>query len=121
MPEEKKRFQWWPVICAVLLLSLAAAVGLIETVGRRGTLVGQCERLREGMSHEQVTEIVGPHVEMDFFVLTDGPAEVGIWFDHDNRYLARKSDLSIEDAGFGWWRVRRWAEQAYTAIHGPRR
>ena len=121
MSDAKKRFSWWLPLCAVLAVLLTAAFGLIETVGRRGTLVGQNERLRAGMSHEQVTEIVGPHLEADFLVLQDGPAEVGIWFDRQNGHLRQKSALEVADAPFGWWHIRRWTEQAYAALHGQRR
>src|SRR5579885_1863223 len=45
MPEEKKRFPWWLVVCALVCVIGAALLGFIETVGRRGTIVGRYERL----------------------------------------------------------------------------
>jgi hypothetical protein len=133
MAQEKKRFRWWlflcAAVCAVLLVPLAAALGLIETVGRRGTLAGRYERIQEGMSRTDVVRILGqPPI---IFQRTDsmpepaqhwdeGPVLVAVWFDEKNRVRV-KSIGHFAGEIFVWWHVRRWAEKAYTAIHGPRR
>ena len=64
---------------------------------------------------------------------TDGAVDVIIVFSQDNGYQGQwliddhrqwpmddRRALVGRDAD-AWWHVRRWAEQAYTAIHGPRR
>ena len=128
MAEAKKRFPWWLVVCAALLVPLAAALGLIETVGRRGTLVGRYERLKEGMSKEEIRAILGaPQArlsiapsEMNAWVWDDGPAKVSVWLDHHGDVLY-SPHLTVENLPPTVWRVRRWAERAYSAIHDPRR
>jgi len=189
MAEGKKRFRWWLLVGAVLLAIFAAALGLIETVGRRGTIVGRYERLlapsplqwvadrayRRGsdvhVTERQVVDILGPHasrqdavtrlwsgdafpeIAKDHFgalpeepqlkgplppnprekfgsgipeppanILRweDGPVEVLVSFKHRTGWLEYKV-LRLRSDRFTWWHVRRWAEQAYTAIHGPRR
>jgi len=59
MPEEKKPFPWWLAVSATLLVPLAAALGFIEAVGRQGTLAGRWQHIKEGMSKEEITAIVG--------------------------------------------------------------
>lgn len=81
MPETQKRFPYRLLVCSVVLVILAAAIGLIETVGRRGTIVGRYERLRaptylqtlaggadmEGfdlnMSESEVLAVLGPYTD----------------------------------------------------------
>lgn len=57
---------------------------------------------------------------------TEGPVEVTLGFGVDERpgrqvciVFAKK--LHVTNTCFSAWHVRRWAEQAWTAIHGPRR
>jgi hypothetical protein len=32
-----------------------------------------------------------------------------------------RKEINVDHAHLTWWHVRRWAEQAWTAVHGPRR
>jgi hypothetical protein len=167
MAEEKKRFPWWLVATAALLL-VAAVLGFIETVGWRGTIVGRYERIQDGMSEAEALSILGPgdpvfepselsntqneqiewnlahpgtyvgyHVKWQ-----EGPARVLVifvapspaapavltsreWFgwppqDHYDFKVMVKIFRMTNDIAPAW-DLRRWAEQAYTAIHGPRR
>jgi hypothetical protein len=59
MAEEKKRFPWWWLACAVLLVIFAAVMGFIETVGRQGTIVGRYEQIHPEMSRREVYAILG--------------------------------------------------------------
>jgi hypothetical protein len=127
MPDEKNRFPWW--LLAVAGLPLAAVLGFIETVGRQGTLVGRFELVRTGMSFVEVVDALGscPCVldDRDQYWLDD-PVDVklrfeGKWRLDPNDWHVLDKRLRVNGAGSTWWRIRRWAEQAYTAIHGPRR
>jgi hypothetical protein len=131
MADEKKRFPWWLVVCAVLLVPLAAVVGLIETVGRQGTIVGRCERVKPGMLDTEARAILGPPDEEDSHVFgvygsvwREGPIVVIVQWEQWNqfapRYVYDASCWVVSGRSDPWWHVRRWAEQAYTAIHGPR-
>jgi hypothetical protein len=147
MAEAQKRFPWRLLAGAVVLVPLAAVIGLIEAVGRQGTLAGRGERLEEGMSLQEVrsalgidfdTSHQGGHRESDGWVETkewsEGPAHVITVFrvpEVPGRFLSRlgsgndwklrSSEVHIDGSASWLWHVRRWAEQAYTAIHGPRR
>jgi hypothetical protein len=137
MAEEKKRFGWWLVLCAVLAVLLAAVLGLVETVGRQGTIVGRFQRIEKGMAMPDVVAVLGvssstasrPRFWGEW---KEGPVKVTITLScietHADKTLDRYPHYAVEGkylefqanpAAF-WW-VRRWAEQAYTAIHGPRR
>ena len=127
MPEEKKRFPWWLAAGAVLLAIVAAALGLIETVGREGTIVNRYDRIVEGMPRTEALRILGSPRAVpcagNLAVWKEGPLCVVVEFEDDNRTKAK--DLVVlhpEDTDlYISWHFRRWAEQAYTAIHGPRR
>jgi hypothetical protein len=156
MAEEKKRFPWRLVVCAAVLVPVAAVLGFIETVGRQGTILGRSEEVKDGMSREQVHRILGTpsisHVDAEWFdgrVIVDtddqwfdGPVSVDVEFwknEVSHRTLLIRSDPDYDYADnywnrgpvhhWGpytrthrvWWNIRRWAEQAYTAVHGPRR
>jgi hypothetical protein len=83
-------------------------------------------------THMQVWPPVTPlPVITKSYIWRDGPAEArlvmmrqyrgrykGDWSDD---WVVGQADLQVDNAPFGSWHVRRWAEQAYTAIHGPRR
>ena len=152
MAEEKKRFPWWLVVCAAVLLLLGAVVGFIETVGRQGTIVGRYDRLTKGMSYADIISVLGRDPDEEFldaaeleqhgnacpYSWREGPAELWIVVEArlifmrdptdprsviwtvERQNLLRKS-LYLDCNHLTWWHVRRWAEQAYTAIHGPRR
>ena len=61
----------------------------------------------------------------------DGPAEARLIMmrerggryqgDWSDKWVVGQTELQVDSMPFGLWRIRRWAEQAYTAIHGPRR
>jgi len=61
----------------------------------------------------------------------DGPAEARLVMmrryrgrykgDWSDEWVVGQAELQVDSVPFGSWRLRRWAEQAYTAIHGPRR
>ena len=58
----------------------------------------------------------------------EGPAHVWVEFDDGNWTIqdrwerrAFRTASEVDSRRFTLWQVRRWAEQAYTAIHGPRR
>jgi hypothetical protein len=145
MPEAKKRFPWWLIVCAALFVLLAAVVGFIETVGRQGTIIGRSERIKPGMPEAEVEKILGPSaffgryswpgttIEVPVALDRDGPFQVEVDFESVHRPFDWKdlhvSGIELEaypiEKGeyftLGWFRVRRWAEQAYTAIHRPRR
>ena len=53
MADERKRFPWWLIACAALLVPLAAVVGFIETLGRHGSVVQNYELVKEGMSQPE--------------------------------------------------------------------
>jgi hypothetical protein len=149
MAEVKKRFPWWLILCAAVLVPLAAVTGLIETVGRRGTLVGRLDQIdkwgTEWMDEDEFLRILGPPTETgpgrhcfsgEWGVnhrWQDGPASLLVFasrlrlnrgkacgligrkdFENEDGHVTVSRDVIL-------WRVRRWAEQAYTAIHGPRR
>jgi hypothetical protein len=138
MAEEKKRFPWWLVVCAVVAVLLAAVIGFIETVGRRGTPADRYERVgkgiltKAGMVKEDIVAILGAPTKIEngskrgeICVWQDGPAEIRVCFSHtrDDEWEAIWSRFD-EDGAYRrsvTWRIRRWAEQAYTAIHGRRR
>ena len=140
MAEEKKRFPWWLVVCAALLVPLAAVIGLIETVGRQGTVVGRYGRIYEGMLEPETLAVLGPPDITDF--ACSGPVQMYCWregptivwvviteehlagwqSDHNRtRRTLTFKQLTMEKGVFVLWHLRRWAEQAYTAIHGPSR
>jgi hypothetical protein len=52
----------------------------------------------------------------------EGPVEVTVVFTRFDRarWFLNYKDLRLNSERFTWWHVRRWAEKAYTAIHGPR-
>jgi hypothetical protein len=52
--------------------------------------------------------------------VSDGPATVSFDFEPWEPRRVFDKHCSIEQ-GLTFWHIRRWAEQAYTAIHGPRR
>jgi hypothetical protein len=58
----------------------------------------------------------------------DGPVDVKLRFEgwsilhpDPNDWHVRDKRLRVNGAGPTWWQARRWAEQAYMAIHGPHR
>jgi hypothetical protein len=53
----------------------------------------------------------------------EGPVEVIVVFTRFGigQSLLDYKDLRLNSERFTWWHVRRWAEKAWTAIHGPRR
>jgi hypothetical protein len=144
MAEEKKPFPWWLVAWVVVLAILGTALGFIETVGRRGTLVGRYERIHEAMAASKALAILGPpditgsrHPDpaysgpVQMYCWHEGPAAVWIAIVEDQTIGWREDDgrtprfvdakrLTMEKDVSVIWHVRRWAEQAYTAIHGPR-
>ena len=126
MAEEKKRFPWRLWAGTLVALLLAAVVGFIETVGRRGTVVGRYERIHVGMSRGRVDQILSHDFPtensgwLEFW--NDGPLSLCLTF-RDDRVIDKSLESSFTQTtnSRAWWHVRRWAEQAYTAIHGPRR
>jgi hypothetical protein len=144
MAEEKKRFLWWLWAGAMALAIFAHVFGFIETVGRRGTLGDRYEQIEVGMRYDRVLRILGTPdgvelggqfaatAELYYPYWREGPDEVSmevsfnrtVWTGHGYRTdteprVERK--LSRINRRFSPWYIRRWAEQAYTAIHGPRR
>ena len=129
MAEEKKRFPWWLVVVAAALVPLAAALGIIETVGRQGTIIGAADRIQAGMSHDRVWSIIGPPVSSDIensgWSVTEGwlesPITVQVTFQGGRVSTKDVGKLPSDPGEHIRWHFRRWAERAYTAIHGPRR
>ena len=159
MSEENKRFPWWWLACAVVLVLLAVALGFVEATGPQGTIVRRYELVKEGMSQPEVRAVIGrsPHTTVEHggvptqslseyeadpygdhapaiwrrYEWEDGPLEVKVWF--ENRRLPDGSlhwgvtgkRFKVNYRDFAWadapWHLRHLAEQAYTAIHGPRR
>ena len=131
MAEEKKRFPWRLVVCAVVLVPLAAALGLFETVGRKGTIIGRYDRVKKGMSWFDVTAILGPAsdngldgnlLDLDSYTVCwqEGPATIVVEFDPETVVLHKRiATYPPFTRDHFWWHVHRWAEKAYTAIHGP--
>jgi hypothetical protein len=87
MADEKKRFPWWLAAGAVVLAIVGTALGFIETVGRRGTLVGRWEAVRAhvAMPEAELVRLLGPPLHMtptpvpwaeslQAYVWEDGPA-----------------------------------------------
>jgi hypothetical protein len=132
MAEAQKRFSWWLVVAAVLPVFFAAVVGFIETVGRQGTIVARFHRLELNMAEGEARAILGRREDMNipsighnpgWSIWREGPMDLTIYWIQGPRERHIRSiefDLSRR-APFLFWRLRRWAEQAYTAIHGPRR
>jgi hypothetical protein len=122
MAEDKQRFPWWPLAGAVVLGTAALLVlGVIETVGRQGTIIGRAEGIKIGMSRvAQILGVASLNGGSDWPIWLDDRAVVDVEFDHHDHV----SDVRIRDDA-GWlptrWRLRRWAERACKAIHGPRR
>jgi hypothetical protein len=154
MAEPKKRIPHWVLVCSVLLAIVAAVLGFIEAVGRRGTIVGRYHRLAEGntVTAEEAFRILGkpddyrevPSISTSpvppewrrYFLASnrtklaawrEGPAELvvafgPIDFDHPKTWYATGAKtLRVSGPGFGWWHVRRWAEQTWTLINGTLR
>jgi hypothetical protein len=129
MSEEKKRFPWWLVACAVVLVLLAAVLGFIETVGRQGTLLGRYEHIKERMSRDEARRILGTPSYSNYFSdhWEDDHNSVALDFQRNqisSRGIFRAGPMispRVWDKYDARWHVRRWAEQACTAIHGPRR
>jgi len=133
MAEQKKRFPWCLGVCAVVLLLLGTVVGFIETVGRQGTLT-RAETINDEEQHSKadVLRILGPPTSTKR-LLNDEDHEVGTLYEWEDgpirvRFVVvdNSTFLNIDRSAAPqrdttWWHVRRWAEQAYTAIHGPRR
>ena len=135
MSERRKRLPWRLLACAVLLVILAAGIGLIETVGRHGTIVGRFERIQEGMALPEVVAVLGASssaVSRPRFwgEWGEGPVKVTITLsciekhadkaqeDRYPHYGVEGKYLEFQDNPPVFWWVRRWAEQAYTTIHG---
>jgi hypothetical protein len=138
MAEEKKRFPWWLIVCAVLFVPLAAVFRFIETVGREGTILGRYERVTEGMKYDDAARILGtpddeglgpsrflgPASLAHYSHWSEGPSEVwvevsiGRSFGTECCVRGKASEVSRR---FSLWHLRRWAEQAYAALHGPHR
>lgn len=152
MAEARKRVPWWLIVCTAILVPLAAVVGLIETVGRQGTLVGRLEQVPDTRSRGWIPEheflrIMGPPSETSLGTLPricgatwgvhyrwrDGPASLEVFSSRLRSDLGMATevvatrDFEDEDGHIALdrhvvvWRIRRWAEDAYTAIHGARR
>src|SRR5579885_2286626 len=125
MPEEKKRLPWWLVACAAVLVPLAAVLGFIETVGRRGTIYGRFNEIGNGMSRADVLRILGPPSyapDKEGLVWEVGLDHSWVQFDGRDRVTSKGIEGSDLPSAYGvGWFVRRWAEKAFTAIHGPRR
>jgi hypothetical protein len=90
MSEGKKRFPRWLIICALLLVPFAAVLGLIETVGRQGALVGRYELIKEGMSRAETYRILGRPPDTTMIaglveVWIDRPFEVYVVIPADGR------------------------------------
>jgi hypothetical protein len=128
MVEEKKRLPWRLIVLAVVVLTCALLVGFIETAGRQGTIVGRYEQIENGMPREKILRILGDSPFQEacgrWAMWPDGPVVIMVNFKGD-----RVSDKAVREPVpdeqrmqdlHTWWRARRWAEQAYTAIHGPR-
>jgi hypothetical protein len=144
MAESQKRFPYRLLACSVLLVLLAAVLSFIETVGRRGTLVGRYQQIKDDMSAAQVAHALGvrPQVRSAPFTnmfltadmeYVDGPVKVVVRFELIQAdHPCDPSELSITDRhlyfgqaegtrlAWAWWHMRRWAEQAWMAIHGSR-
>jgi len=87
MAHERNRFPWWLVACAAILMPLAAVVGLIETVGRQGTLAGRFHLIQQGLREDECLAILGqrPRTSISLqsghvCVWQDGPNQARIWF-----------------------------------------
>jgi hypothetical protein len=134
MAEGQKRFPWWLVACAALLVPPAAVIGFIETVGRQGTTVGRCQRLELGMAEFDALALVGRPADWNFnspdfgdgacSMWYDGPMDVTVYWTKGEQPERGIRSIQFDRSQRGpdpFWHMRRWAEQAYTAIHGPRR
>jgi hypothetical protein len=154
MTEEKKRFPWRLIGCAVLAVLLAAVVGFIETAGREGTVIGRYERIKRikhGASEAEIVAIMGKDAlrsgetadgtDLDTCLeRADGLGRIRVTVATKDADIMASPPLAwvtriIEPHGKAFaftelelagdppflWRCRRWAEQAYTTIHGPRR
>ena len=149
MAQPKKRFPYKFTAGAAILLIGALLSVAIATVGRQGTIASRYEQIQKGMSPEEVVAIMGKPDEDQFrkhhgvswedYTFRDGAAEVWILFSAPDQFqeareppvdvsvhqhkewVVRIKSLSVHGSGFISWHFRRWAEQAYTAIHGPRR
>jgi hypothetical protein len=117
-----KRFPWWLVVGAALLVPLAAVLGFIETVGRLGgTLIGKYERLGARMSRDETHRILGPPEYStsisDRWHEPETRTSVQLTF-QDNRVSEFCIVSDSMGTRSGWWHTCRWAELAWDAIHG---
>lgn len=130
MAEAQKRFPWWLLVCSVLLPIFASVMAFVVTVGRQGTLVGKYDQVEVGMPESTARAIVGRPAEVDvphvgvyeaWSLWREGPGELTIfWMDDEHgRHVWRVSHRV--QRGYKYWHLRRWAEKAWTLIHGPRR
>jgi hypothetical protein len=135
MGEPKKRFPLWVFACAVLSVLGASFVGFVELVGRQSTIIGRYEQVKDGTTYDEVCDIINPPpysmrrwsrsaklpdgrvgVTVGW---TEGPGSVSFLYDPATHRVSPAG--SYIEQGFSFWHLRRWAEKAYAAIHGPRR
>jgi hypothetical protein len=133
--EPKKRLHHWLLACAVILL-VCGLLASIAVIGRQGTIAGRFRRPRPGMSEAEVVAILGhPHkvspgiriktISLDTYFWVEGPATVLVTFSsppsHPESRRAEAGRMALYVKRYPtFWHLRRWAEKAWMAIHGPR-
>jgi hypothetical protein len=143
MSEPTRRFPYRLLLFATILLICAAFAGILA-LASRGTIAGRCERIKEGMTYEEVRTILradettydgtdgvgGMPTALAPIVKrivvrswADGPARVNAFFyeyrNGDGRLvLSCPPALHVKEHPFTFWDVRRWAEQTCGSLSG---
>jgi hypothetical protein len=123
MTDERKRLPWWLMASAVLLVLFAAVLGFVETVGRRGTIMGRIGRVHVGMSRPDVIHIMGaPDADSSSRAARWHEHTVGWEFQFDGSDRVTKRHIFLFTHGKPsnevWWHLRLWSERVWMKIHG---
>lgn len=132
------RKRWAPSPAPVFLMLLCAAVACVLLLGSYGTIMGRYDRIEEGMSKEQVLELLGTPTETIISERdvswgqscrwNEGPVTIGVVFDGPvvgadgvpTRIAGVGGKSHFEDnwGNFTFWNLRRVSEKVWLRMHG---
>ena len=127
-----------PSPTSAFIMLMCAAVASILLLGRYGTIIGRYERIEEGMSKEQVLELLGTPTETiiserdvgwgESCRWNEGPITVGVFFDG---FLVGPDGVRTPIPGVGgkhyrehnwgnftFWKLRRASEKVWLRMQG---